>query len=98
MKHFIVEITYTAPIAKIDELLVAHREFLSKGYMEEMLLMSGPQNPRTGGIIVARAASREDIEAFFARDPFKTANAAEYRYVEFTPVKHQQFLSMWCGA
>ncbi len=97
MKHFVVEITYTAPIARIDELLAAHREYLAKGYLEEMLLMSGPQSPRTGGVILARAASKEDLEAFIAGDPFKKDGAAEYRIIEFTPVKHQGFLSIWCG-
>ncbi|HNJ06214.1 MAG TPA: YciI family protein [Leptospiraceae bacterium] len=97
MKHFVVEITYTAPLARIDELLASHREFLARGYLEEMLLMSGPQTPRTGGIVLARAASKEDLEAFFANDPYKKDGAANYRFIEFTPVKHQSFMNMWCG-
>jgi len=98
VKHFLVEITYTAPLARIDELVAAHRDYLAKGYQEEMLLMSGPQAPRTGGIIIARAAAKEDLQAFIDGDPFKKNGAAEYRIVEFTPVKHQNFLSMWCGS
>lgn len=97
MKHFVVEITYTAPIGRIDELLAAHREFLVKGYLEEMILMSGPQTPRTGGIVLARAASKEDLEAFFENDPYKKDGAASYRIIEFTPVRHQSFMNMWTG-
>lgn len=98
MKHFLVEITYTAPLARIDELVADHRDYLAKGYLEEMLLLSGPQTPRTGGIVLARAASKEDLQAFIEGDPFKKHGVAEYRIVEFTPVKHQNFLSMWCGS
>jgi len=32
MKHFIVEITFTAPIARIEEIVPQHRAFLQTGY------------------------------------------------------------------
>jgi uncharacterized protein YciI len=95
MKHFIVEITYTAPLATIDELLVHHRKFLQRGYDMNMLLCSGPMTPRTGGIIVARAESSEAITRFFADDPYAVAGAATYRFIEFSPVKHQSMLQEW---
>ena len=58
MKHFLVEITYTADIIdKIEVILPDHRAFLQTGYDRGWLLMSGPLNPRTGGIVIARAPS-----------------------------------------
>lgn len=95
MKHCIVEITYTASMDKIDEVLPEHRKFLQAGYDSGMLLCSGPMTPRTGGIIVARAEAIDEVKRFFEGDPYLAGGCAEYRFVEFTPVKHQAFLKEW---
>ncbi len=95
MKHFLVEVTYLIPADQLGETLGEHRAFLQTGYDQGWLLMSGPQNPRTGGIIVARAPSREDLIEFFRSDPYKLKGIATYRYVEFEPVKRQCFLEDW---
>jgi len=95
MKHFMIEITYTAPMETIDDILPSHRNFLQAGYDAGLLLCSGPQNPRTGGIVFARAGSLEAIQKYFENDPYVQQNAATYRFIEFNPVKHQPFLSNW---
>jgi len=97
MKHFIVDIRYIAPISEIERVLARHRAFLSEGYEAGLLLMSGPKNPRKGGIVVARAESREAIEAFFARDPYALENVATHHFTEFSPVRRQAFLDEWVG-
>ena len=89
MKHFIIDIHYTAEMSVIEEILPKHREFLQIGYDKGLLLMSGPKNPRTGGMIVCRGNSMEEIQEFFNNDPYVQNNAAEYKFVEFNPVKHQ---------
>jgi uncharacterized protein YciI len=95
MKHFIINVTYTVPLEKIDESLSIHRNFLQEGYDRGLLLFSGPRNPRTGGIVAARANSLEEIEEFFEHDPYKTNNFAEYEYIEFNPVKFNPILKDW---
>lgn len=98
MPHYIVEITYRAPLARIDETVTAHRAHLQTGYDQGMLLASGPQVPRSGGILVARAPSREALEAFIAKDPYQVQGLAEYRLIEFQPVKRQDWAADWFGA
>jgi len=95
MKHFIVEITYSVPVEQLSEILPQHRAFLKIGYERGMLLVSGPQIPRLGGFVVARAKSVEVLQDFFARDPYNLNHLATYRFVEFDPVLHQPFLSDW---
>jgi uncharacterized protein YciI len=95
MKYFMIEVTYTAPIEKIDENLQLHRDFLQTGYDQNLLLMSGPQNPRTGGILIARSNSLADLKAFFSNDPYQKLALAEYRFVEFSPVKHAKLVAPW---
>jgi len=95
MKFFIIEITYTAPMAKIDDILPAHRTFLQEYYDKGALLLSGPQNPRTGGIIVARAESLEAAQEIFSHDPYQVQKAADYRFIEFNPVKFSPIVENW---
>jgi uncharacterized protein YciI len=98
VKHFLVEITYAAALDAVDAAVAAHRNFLQTGYDRGWLLMSGPRTPRTGGIVLARAPSQQAIESFFRDDPFMQQGLATYRYTEFTPVKHQNFMVEWCKA
>ena len=80
---FIVELTYKAPLEKIDKQMRPHVAFLNKYYASGHFLVSGRQVPRTGGIIVAMADSREQVEAIMAEDPFCKHGLAEARVIEF---------------
>ncbi|MEA4907664.1 MAG: YciI family protein [Anaerolineaceae bacterium] len=95
MKHFIVEITYTVPFEQLKGIVPLHRQFLEEGYQRGLLLCSGPLPSRTGGIVVARAASLEELQDFFDRDPYHLQDIATHHCVEFEPVKHQAFLAAW---
>ncbi|MFA6630592.1 MAG: YciI family protein, partial [Sulfuricurvum sp.] len=48
-------------------------------------LASGRKVPRTGGVILARGASCEEIEAIVTLDPFYRHGVAEYEITEFSP-------------
>jgi uncharacterized protein YciI len=82
---FIIALTYLKPATEIDALLGAHREYLREQYDNGIFLMSGRMVPRTGGIILATADSRADIEAVIELDPFNEAGAASYTITEFVP-------------
>lgn len=97
MKHFMVEITYKAGPDEIAATVNEHRAFLQTGYDKGWLLMSGPQVSKTGGVVIARAPSREELQVFFSGDPYLQKKLAEYRFIEFDPVKHQEFLTEWLG-
>jgi uncharacterized protein YciI len=80
---FVIELTYKAPLAEIDARMQAHVAFLKKHYAAGNFLVSGRQIPRTGGIIIALADSREQIESIMAEDPFCKHGLADVRIVEF---------------
>jgi uncharacterized protein YciI len=84
---FIISITYTKPMTEIDGLLSAHRKFLNEQYENGMFLLSGRKVPRSGGVIIADAPNRADIEAVIQLDPFYAAGVAEYEIIEFVPSK-----------
>jgi uncharacterized protein YciI len=95
MKHFMVEIVYTAPLEQVEQALSAHRAYLQGGYAQGILLMSGPQEPRTGGIVIARGSTKEDVVAFFKQDPYALEGVATHRVIEFIPKNFQPFLAAW---
>ena len=68
----------------VDRWLEAHVEFLDAGYREGAFLASGPKTPRTGGVILARAANREALDTLLARDPFMREGVARYTVTAFT--------------
>jgi uncharacterized protein YciI len=95
VKHFIILIHYIDTVDRINEIRPRHREFLEKGYSEGIVLLSGPQVPRTGGLIAARGKSKEEVQKFFSEDPYKKEKAAEYQFLEFEPVHYQKFMEQW---
>ena len=85
---FILKLTYTKPIAEVDRYLVEHRAWLDTLYTAREALCSGPQNPRTGGIIILSVKDKQRVEAIIAADPFHREGVATYEVIEFDPVKY----------
>ncbi len=80
---FIIELIYKADLAAIDAHMKAHVTFLKKHYASGHFLVSGRKIPRDGGIVVAVAESRSQVEAIVREDPFVARNLADVRIVEF---------------
>jgi uncharacterized protein YciI len=80
---FVIELTYKATLAEIDANMAAHVHFLNKYYAAGHFLVSGRKIPRDGGIIVAMAKSRPQIEAIIREDPFIERGLADFRIIQF---------------
>ena len=80
---FIVELIYKADLTEIDAQMTAHVAFLNKYYAAGNFLVSGRKIPREGGIIVAVARNRREIEAIIQEDPFVSHKLADFRIIEF---------------
>jgi len=99
MKYFLLEGEHLVPFDDLAPLLPAHAAFLQRGYDAGHFLFSGPQSPPKGGFLLARAASREALDALLADEPFVRAGKMRFsRVTEFDPVQHQPFLADWFGA
>lgn len=95
MQYFLIEIEYLVGTDKLDEFVSAHRAFLQTGYDQNVLLISGPKVPRTGAFLVARGENREELQAFFANDPYQLNHLAKYHFQEFNPVKFNPMVKDW---
>ena len=80
---FVIELIYTADLAEIDAHRAAHVGFLKKYYAAGNFLVSGRKIPRDGGIILAVATSRHQIETIIREDPFYEHGLADFRIIEF---------------
>lgn len=84
---FIVSITYISEMSQIDKYLGAHIEYLDRNYERGVFIASGRKVPRSGGIILAKARNRSELEEILNDDPFKIHNLADYELTEFVPTK-----------
>jgi uncharacterized protein YciI len=84
---FVMELTYTAPIERVEEHLEAHVAWLSTLYEEGVVVASGRKVPRDGGVILAVGVDRAGAERIAAADPFTAAGVCEYRITEFIATK-----------
>ena len=82
---FVIDLEYLVPFAKIDPLIDAHMDFLEAYYAKGHFLASGRKEPRTGGVILAVAARKTDVEDWINDDPFHQAAIARYTLTEFVP-------------
>lgn len=82
---YLVLLAYQQPLEVIDAHLAAHRAFLARHYASGHFLLSGPQEPRQGGAILARAPERATLEAWLREDPFQQHGVAAYTVVAWRP-------------
>lgn len=82
-RMFVVLLTYVKPLEAIDQHMKAHMAFLREQYAAKVFITSGRRVPRTGGVILARAASKDALVEIIERDPFVRDGLATYELVEF---------------
>lgn len=85
---FVMIVTYIKPMDEVNAHLEGHRAFLAKGYEDGVLMMSGGQNPRVGGVIVGKFDDKSAALEFVGLDPFYINDVASYDVVEFVPSKY----------
>ncbi|KUF14382.1 MULTISPECIES: YciI family protein [Streptomyces] len=92
---FVMELTYTASVDRVDALLTEHVAWLDAQYAAGVFIASGRKNPRDGGVILAVGDSRADIERLAASDPFAVGGVCTYRVTEFFATKTAPELSSY---
>lgn len=80
---FIINLNYIVPLEQLDAHMADHVKFLRHYYKKNVFVASGRKVPRTGGIILALAKSKEEIEEIITEDPFHIHKLAEFSITEF---------------
>jgi uncharacterized protein YciI len=93
--HFyVLNLNYIRPINEVEVLVDAHNRYIEAGFQRGAFLLAGRKVPWTGGIILARAASRDEVRAIIAEDPYLRANVTTYEITEFNPSRASADLTM----
>lgn len=79
---FVVSLSYIVPLDQVEPAMDEHMAFLERCYADGTFLASGRKVPRTGGVILARAESREALETILAEDPFWHLKLAAFEVTE----------------
>ncbi|HXF91041.1 MAG TPA: YciI family protein [Candidatus Nitrosotenuis sp.] len=85
MKFFVVILRYLVDVDTILKNREDHIIFLQKYYDRGIFIVSGPQCPRTGGIILAKTESRDRLMTILTEDPFVYRKLVEVQIYEFIP-------------
>jgi len=80
---FIINLNYIVPLEELDKHMTEHVKFLKVYYKKNVFVASGRKVPRTGGIILALAKSKEEVEQIISEDPFYIHKLAEFTITEF---------------
>lgn len=80
---FILELSYIVPLDEVDRVRDAHMAWIAEQYAAGRFLVSGAKVPRTGGVILARAMPRDELDDVIASDPFTREGVAAYDVTEF---------------
>lgn len=86
-KLFVIILRYISTIEKINEVRPDHLAFLDEYYKRGNFIISGRQDPASGGVIIACGSSRNEIQEIIKLDPFYIQNLAEFNIYEFSPNK-----------
>lgn len=79
---FILTLSYIAPLDEVDRVRDEHMQWIAAQYDAQRFILSGPKVPRTGGVILARAMPRDELDDIIASDPFTREGVAAYDVVE----------------
>jgi uncharacterized protein YciI len=92
---FIINLDYIVPLEVLDTHMKAHVTFLQKYYKNNTFIASGRNVPRTGGIILAMAKSKDEVETIIKEDPFYEHKLATFTITEFlTSQYHPELKSL----
>ena len=82
---FLISLEYTQPLEEVGRHLEGHRVFLENHFQAGHFLLSGPKQPRTGGMILVRAETREEVMQWITEDPFHEQGVATFEVVGWEP-------------
>lgn len=83
MRMFVLISRFMRPLEEINRHLAPHSEWVQHHYASGRFLVSGRREPPVGGVIVARAASEDEIQALLATDPLQQLGLVVYEAFAF---------------
>ena len=83
MRMFVLISRFQRPLEEVNRSAVPHSAWVQQHYESGRFLVSGRREPPVGGIIVARAASEQELREILTTDPLQQLGLAEYEIFAF---------------
>ena len=86
--YAIAIVRYRRPLEEVLAHVDPHRAYLRELKSQGLLLASGPQDPRTGGILLFRVPDEHapaTLDRIRDADPFTRAGVAQYELLQWVP-------------
>jgi uncharacterized protein YciI len=85
VKYFIIEGTLNSTLEIDESVMKEHIAYSQKAIERGVTLITGLKENMSGGILIMKANSIEEIKAYLNSDPLKISGSQEYNIIEFTP-------------
>src|SRR5689334_15161890 len=85
MMTFLVLLRFAEQRSKAKDLMEAHNAWIQQGFDDGAFLLVGTLQPRLGGVVLARASSRTELDARVQRDPFVAEQVVHAEVLEVSP-------------
>lgn len=96
---YVVMLTYVGPADEVQAHLDSHRDWLIEHARAGRILVAGPLEPRTGGLVLAHCSSRTELDGMLAEDSFYVHRLVDYDIRCFNPaLRAAAFPEQWAGA
>ena len=93
---FIVTLTYRRPPEEIKAHLDAHRDWLIANMLAGSIAVAGPLESQAGGLIVAHAPNRAELDHMMDQDPCVLGGLVELDVLCVSPaLRHEAFPARW---
>lgn len=83
---FLVDMNFIDMDKITVELTQQHKTYLEREYQSNQLLFGGRKVPRTGGVLISKHATEQELRQVLDSDPFIQSGAVSYSITEFIPV------------
>jgi len=90
---FIILLKFSDNKAAAPDFMDEHNQWLRQGFEDNVFMLAGSLQPGIGGGLLARNASKEEIEARVAADPFVAENVVTAEILELSPAKASEQLA-----
>jgi uncharacterized protein YciI len=94
---FIVFLRFSDNKAKAGQFMEGHKEWIKRGFDDDVFLLTGSLQPNLGGGVVAHNTSLSDLQSRVNADPFVAEKVVTAEILEITPSKADARLNFLVG-
>jgi len=95
---YVVTLSYLRPLDDVNAHFDGHREWLVQHIKAGRILLTGPLEPRTGGLLLVSVADRAELDRMMSEDPFVIHRLVEIEVKAFTPaLRAAAFPAEWAA-